>query len=438
MATKSFEVQRLLERYRAEAPSGKASSVRVAAFPPFSKNGPPESPDEGHATKRTIPKDHPYDPRSLKPMAKSLWAASVSLGHALTAYRHFSRLKSGTISPDGLLGGRGYVMGIADIRRKLYDACEALSSITDTLHDEITAPHWKPRLAQLDADEAEDVENFVEESQDILANPEDDAEEEAEEIENQKDEADSKGPLSELPDGDSSEVSEFEPTLQRKTANSSCPVSVLPGGPRIVHLDREDPDPNPPDAYPSDPWGTHVEKDYLYPTPFTGVPIEAQSSVPDATSEDTPTEAWDFGLGYGARGQGAGGYGNPSDEGLGNKGVWGPHSGLPGSPPISSGDSTPELEYQLGEHLTAQGLLPNDGQPPVARSDYYRGDRGNLVNTQSVMPGEATPGGEFAPSLMNTNLTYEDLATPYVRYDYTTHDYRPDPLHVWPQKAEQD
>jgi hypothetical protein len=424
-----------------------AGSERTAAFPPFSKNGPPEQPVEGGGTsKRNIPKDHPYDPRSLKPMAKSLWAASVSLGHALTAYRHLSRLKSGTISPDGMLGGRGYVMGIADIRKKLYDACEALSAITDTLHDEIMAPHWKPRLAQLDAEEAEDVENYVEESQEILANPEDEAEEEADEIESHKpkakgaddeDEKDEDEGSSELPGGGSPPEASAPQPMTPKMANSAWPTGVLPGGPRIVHLDRQDPDPNPPEAYPSDDWGTPTEKEYLYPTPFMGVTVQAESVVPDATTEDTPTEAWDFGLGYGAHGQGAGGYENPSDEGVGNKGVWGPHSGLPGTPPISSGDSTPELDYKTNEHL-AQGLLPNDGQPPVARTDYFRGDRGNLINTQSTLPGESTPSGEFAPSLMNTDFTYEDVETPYVRYDYTTHDYRKDPLHAWPQKAEQD
>lgn len=434
MTTKSSD---LVARYRREGrvskePSSlhKAGFERTAAFPPFSKNGPVEQPDGGNLTKRNIPKDHPYDPRSLKPMAKSLWATSVSLGHALTAYRHLSRLKSGTISPDGLLGGRGYVLGVAEIRKKLYDACEALSSITDTLYDEITAPHWKPRLAQLDADEAEDVENFVEESQDILANPEEDAEEEAREIEEQEPKGDAleakEETFSKLPGEVDSEAPNLEasPQSKVKVANSSCPVSVLPGGPRIVHLDREDPDPNPSDAYPSDAWGNHTEKEYLYPNPFAGGSVEARSSVPDAITEDTPTEAWDFGLGYGARGQG-----------VTNNSVWGPQSGLPGAPSMSSGDSTPDLEPSLGDHL-AQGLLPNDNQPPVARSDYYRGDRGNMVNTQSGLPGEATPGGASSLSLMNTGLTYEDLETPYVRYDYTTHDYRKDPLHVWPQKAE--
>lgn len=176
-------------------------TVKTAAFPPPKGEGMPMDEDEGMgeglpevktggaggAGGRNIPKDHPYDPKALRPMAKALWAASVSLGHALTAYRSFSRLKSATISPDGMLGGRGYVMKIGEVRKRLYDACESLSAITDTLHDEITAPHWKPRLSMLDDNEIGDVENYVEESKGILDSPEDDAEEEARVLEEEND-----------------------------------------------------------------------------------------------------------------------------------------------------------------------------------------------------------------------------------------------------------
>jgi hypothetical protein len=298
-------------------------------------------------------------------------------------------------------------MSVADIRKQLHAACETLSSITDTLHDEIRAPHWKPRLAQLDADEADDVEKFVEESQEILENPEETVEEEVEELESD--------------DEDSSN--------RNKTANSTIPVETL-SGPRIVHLDRQDPDPNPPEAYPSDDWGTPIEKQYLYPSPFV-----ASSRTPGADTETTPTEAFDFGLGFGAKGQGAASYANPSGEGKGNKGVWGPQSGLPGASGGSSGDSVSEFDYKL-QHF-AGASLPNDLEPPVARSDYYTGDRGNLINTQSVLPGEATPGGEYKLDLTNTGYKYQDLETPFVRFDPTIHDYRRDPLHNWPQKVEQ-
>jgi hypothetical protein len=381
-----------------------------------------------------------------------------------------------------MIGGRGYVMNVMDIRKKLHEACESLSTITDSLYDEINAPHWKPRLAELDDNDAEDVERFVEESKAILENPEADAEDEAKDIEEENDDSNKGGEpnaeemASEMPGGKdlapSMAAKNDKPTphpaqerqarrlaLRIKQANSSLPVETLPGGPRIQHLDREDPDPNPPDAYTNDDWGLPSGgKQYDYPSDWDNnlnqnqaSDLLGRSAVPDSSSEPTPTDGWDFGLGYGARGEGAGGYENPSGEGDGTKGVWGPSSGLPGTPAGSSGDTTPALDSATSTHeadwkvasiatseqLRSEAMLPNDGERPVARSDYFPGDRGNLVNTQlsqSELPGEASPKGEASPGLMNVDYTTEDVSTPYVRYDYTTHDYRDDPLHNWPQR----
>lgn len=460
-----------------------APMQKTAGFPPPDLKGGDFSDDGGGGGKRNIPKDHPYDPKSLKPLAQALWAASVGMGHALTSYRYISRIKSSTISPDGMIGGRGYVMNVNDIRKKLHEACESLSAITDSLYDEINAPHWKPRLAELDENDAEDVERFVEESKAILENPEADTEEEAKEIEEKNDGDSKKGgkpndkeQASEIPGGkdlapslaQKSDRTSSHPAqdkqakrlaLRVKNANSSLPVETLPGGPRIQHLDREDADPNPQDAYTNDDWGLPSGgKQYDYPSDWDNNLNESQASVtigqsavPDSSSEPTSTEGWDFGLGFGARGEGAGGYENPSGEGDGTKGVWGPSSGLPGTPAGSSGDTTPALDSATSIHeaswkassiatvdqLRAEGLLPNDNERPVARSDYFPGDRGNLVNTQlsqSEMPGEPSPSSETSPGLMNTDYVTQDVSTPYVRYDYTTHDYRDDPLHNWPQR----
>jgi len=430
--------------------------LKTAAMPPFEQDsGPPQDgpPVDGGAVednsgggKRNIPAGHPYDPRALKPMATALWASSVSLGHALTAYRHLSRMKSATISPDGKLGGRGYVMEVADVRKKLFAACEALSAITDTLHDEITAPHWKPKLAELDESDMADVEKFVEESENILDDPESGAEEELDELEQspkKKDKPKDEEQSSKIPVGGSSETQEAQPIIRTKEAsmrvaydygrqaNSSVPPSSLPG-PRVEHLDRDmqqDPD------LADDDWGLPGGAIYQRTEKGEGdlSNRESDSAVPDALTDTTPTDGYDYGLGYGAKGDGAGGYENPSDEGN-NKGVWGPHAGLPSAPGGSSGDTTPEIESRL-----SQGELPGDDDLPVARSDYFRGDRGNLVNgpmAQAELPGEATPGSQYNVDMMNTDYTYQDVETPYVRYDYTTPNYRPDPLHNWPEKQQ--
>jgi hypothetical protein len=439
-----MKAQNLVRRVAAAYSEGV---TKVATFPPFSKNGPPPLPSgSGESGKRNIPKDHPFDAKALKPMAQALWATSVSLGHAWTAYRHLNRLKSTRVSPDGMLGGRGYVMAVKDIRQKMYAACEALSSIADTIHDEIEAPHWKPKLAQLDSEDQEGIERFVEKSQDLLDNPEDEAEDEMKAIEEGKSEKDEDNQASKLPTATPAADSEAQPmkpatkeAFWTRLANSSVSPDELPG-PRVDHLDRGE-QLGPWGSYnvdeePSDNW-FQKPKEYEYPHEGDNDLREAtraESVVPDSTTEDTPTEAWDFGLGYGANGQGAGGYQNPSDEGAGTKGVWGPHSGLPGSPSTPVNDTTPVVDVQLNERHALQALLPGDTDEPVARSDYFQGWKGNLVQSESELPQEPSPTLQNAPSLPNTDYVSEDGGTAYVRYDYSTHTFREDPLHNWPQE----
>ena len=435
--------------------------VRTASFPPSFKSGPPEPP--GGPVKRNIPKDHPYDPRSLKPMAKALWAASVGLGHALAAYRHFSRLKSATVSPDGQLGGRGYVMGVTDIRKKLYDACESLSAISDTLYDELSAPHWKPKLAQLDENDAEDVQRFVEESQDIMNDPEDEAEKEIKDIEEENDEPGSKlpdsgevgadeesRPLKEKDDNEGLENQRPE-KYASKVANSSYPVDTLPG-PRVDHLGpSEGQGPfgtyNDPSDFPTDKWvednsAAGMNYDYsggsaVKDTTSAGFLTEDEvrerarqelstSVLPDDTK--TETEAWDFGLGYGAHGQGAGDYVNPSGEGAGYKGVEGPSSTLPELPSLPEGDTTPGIDVELNERQALLDTLPQDVVGPVTRRDEYQGPKDNMLQSESELPTPPQNGLTQDLDTVDVGEKWEDGTTPYIRYDYTTHTLREGPF----------
>lgn len=538
---------------------------KTAAFPPEAPRA--EQVGDSSGASRNIPKDHEFDSRALKPLSKALWASTVALGHALTAYRHFSRIKSATVSPDGLLGGRGYVMKLAEMRQKLYEASEALSSISDTIFDEISAPHWKPKLAQLDEDDKDDVRRFIDEAQEVMENPEGEAEEEIEAIEEAPlksakpkkkkgapDDDDAKS--SKVPDGGDApaETSPTVPTTSKQasrrldsdeyrflfnlggghkrissqlleeifvTANSSEPVGELPGGPRVDHLGPgtgtgEFGDFGPSDP-PADDWnadGAGISRrdqsgeDFDYPSEWENefpkaaawkAPINlpsldsldrypssqgpdltmddyraigaltakgwtdarilasplgrrlrpskqdindarlmqqrsllAAAGIPDASSDDTRTEGWDFGIGYGARGEGAGGYENPSGEGNGTKGVEGPHSGLPGAPAQSSGDTTSiVLDDKVNprqaayDALYGQGLLPQDVAGDVSRSDYYPGSKDNQVSVGTSAVPQAQPAVEVdAQPLPGTYLTEEDVRTPYVRFDYTTRNLR--------------
>jgi hypothetical protein len=504
-----FSARRVAARYLGEpVPTAPTAHKKAAANSPFPSKGDEQSP----ALSRNIPKGHEFNSKALKPLSKALWASSIALGHVLTAYRHVSRLKSTTVSPDGKLGGQGYVMDLGEMRKKLFEVSEGLSAISDTLYDELQAPHWKPKLSQLDEEDQEDVNRFIEEAEDIMGDPEAEAEEGIDEIERKspstkkKPEAGGEGSLaSGLPQaGEGQEqgpgfalktasqgsahrlwglfaeldrvklfdlhtefpIKDLTPKRSAKAtnllrefyadmieeANSSLPVGVTPGGPRVDHLGpgtgdgeygdfvNQNEQPTPPDEWSADGGGLSRRddqgEDYDYPSAWENeTSVSAESLYPDAYSDDTPTEAWDFGLGYGAKGQGAGGYANPSGEGNGSKGVEGPSSGLPGTPDESSGDSsTPIIDQrinprfasmqELSEEIYGVSCLPE--AKPVSRSDYYVGPKDNMVSMgQSGMPdgGGSAEDSKGLPSV-DTHYVTEDLTTPYVRYDDTTRTLR--------------
>jgi hypothetical protein len=542
-------------------------------------------------SKRSIPKNYEYDPMALKPLAATLWQSSIALGHALSACRQFARVKSATVSPDGNIGGRGYIMPVKELRQRLYEACESLSSLCDTLHDEINAPHWKPRLAQLAFGEKKDVSRFVDEAEKAFDEVEDEDIEgagkpsaknwEAVAVRKDKDKSPER---SELPGGGDAETlpafnndqptgnnAELFPGYKQKTAsntyiqadfkqaNSSLPVETLPG-PRVEHLDRGD-QPGPWGSWnrgenPSQDRYDNRPRDYDYPGDHenelvertaqqlmlranalaTQLSLVAESAMPGTNTDTTPTDANDFGIGYGAKGDGIQHtLADPKDPK--GKGVWGPSSDLPHDPggptkdPASADGSDIEVQLrdrnvfadtkpvqgeatmvvarsvsELAKQLEASlggkkdfhdfivmaaenpgfefiatfpygkpprpivaflddatAILPNDMQPPVARSDYFPGDKGNLVNSQSGLPGTQPPAkptpitphpdvtggpmplfttpfqagsempgdGESAPKQIGRDTpiapgqTYEDTNTPYVRWQQDVHDYTP-------------
>ena len=495
--------------------AAKGSFNKPAAFGqdegegnPFQKGSP------GTPAKRDIPADHEFDKKSVKPLVQTLWAMSVALGHALTAHRAFSRLKSSTFSPDGLLGGRGYVLPVKDVRSNLFEACEQLSALCDTLHDEINAPHWRPKIAELEKQDMAEVTKLLGDAEDWIDNPEEEVAEEQEDVEKKplakgKQDRFDKDFGSQMPAGGDPETlpaqgphpaNKDHPANRHmkqasssysydRTANSSLAPQTEPGGPRVQHLDRADTDQTGPggsynrDETPvADSWGEeggvsgepmsqNSGDAYAYPADWSG-DISGKSAGSAMPTDTTPSQGWDFGIGDGngndAHGQGAGGYGEKNPE-TGDYGVDGQHAGLPNDPGgkmHDESDSNPSIENSVSEsgHMglpvtaskanyfsfTTQRLsdatiaelfedasteLPGDYEEPVARSDYYAGPKGNdfngQVRGQAELPGDASNavydyGKDMSPNL-GDKVEHGDQ--PYVRWDDTTHNMRPDPIY---------
>lgn len=125
-------------------------------------------------SQRTMDPNHTFNQKCNKNIAKVLRSTLSALGHAMSAYSTFAKIKSRDISPDGNLGGRGYIMEIKAIRRQYMNVVEALSAMSDTLYDEITADHWKVEQNKMLNQVMEEIEDMKEDPESWAIEVEDD------------------------------------------------------------------------------------------------------------------------------------------------------------------------------------------------------------------------------------------------------------------------
>jgi len=128
---------------------------------------------------REISNGFEFTPTKLKPLAKTLRSTLMALGHVQSAYHDFTKIKSAMISPDGNLGGKGYIQEIREMRRQYMNVSEALSALSDTIYDEINAPHWAVQAGeeQSTSRTRDDVAEIMDDVEEIRENPEEAAEE---------------------------------------------------------------------------------------------------------------------------------------------------------------------------------------------------------------------------------------------------------------------
>lgn len=143
--------------------------------------------------------DFEFNPKNLKPLSQSLRSTLASMGHALSAYNAFTKLKSTMVSPDGSLGGKGYIQKISEMRRQYMNAVEALSAISDTIYDELHAPHWDPVREEQSPREREEVKEIMDDVDEIRHDPEEWAEQEEAEMDEEQSGTDIPGGTYEKP-----------------------------------------------------------------------------------------------------------------------------------------------------------------------------------------------------------------------------------------------
>ena len=171
--------RRVVARYIRSKDGGRGKTAamnRTAGEVRFIKDRSGDSKEWGWGppgpSERQIDSDFVFNAKHLKPLAKSMRSALMALGHTTSAYNRFVKIKSRNISPDGSLGGRGYIQKIPDMRRQLMNCVEALSAFTDTVFDELQAPHWDPAEDKLTSRDREEVFEIVEDAEQIKDDPE--------------------------------------------------------------------------------------------------------------------------------------------------------------------------------------------------------------------------------------------------------------------------
>ena len=111
-----------------------------------------------------------YDPSKAKHLRRSLHNMNVALGNLLSAIKELSILRGSEITPDGMLGGRGFVMPFRELKSRLNESIGHISDITDTVADELTNPKWKLSKREVGEvkKEKQQIEEKVDEAEDSV------------------------------------------------------------------------------------------------------------------------------------------------------------------------------------------------------------------------------------------------------------------------------
>jgi hypothetical protein len=95
------------------------------------------------AEKRELDHIESYeDKTAVRYIVTMLNNMSEALGLMRGVQEVITGIKGHEISPDGKLGGKGYVMNVRKLKDLVSETVNNLSDLTDTLSDELTNPRW--------------------------------------------------------------------------------------------------------------------------------------------------------------------------------------------------------------------------------------------------------------------------------------------------------
>ena len=111
-----------------------------------------------------------FKDQGIKAIASTYKHLAKAFMELAKANNTFSSCKSSQISPDGRLGGRGYVISIRDIRGSFGTIMNGMSELIDTFHDEVNSPYLKKTIIEdnpIIKDILSDAEEIIDKAEDI-------------------------------------------------------------------------------------------------------------------------------------------------------------------------------------------------------------------------------------------------------------------------------
>lgn len=109
--------------------------------------------------------------KGQKSIAKTYKHLATAFANMIQATNTFNRMKSSQISPDGKIGGKGFVTSLKDVRISLSNTTNILSELIDSFYDEINSPYWKKQTFE----ENQEVANIINDADRIIDNAEEDS-----------------------------------------------------------------------------------------------------------------------------------------------------------------------------------------------------------------------------------------------------------------------
>ena len=108
-----------------------------------------------------------FDKSKAKILKDALHNMNVALGTLMSAFKDLAILRGSDITPDGKIGGRGFIMEFRDIKSIVNKSIEDLSNVTDSIADELTNPKWNLKEKEKEVVEKEQ-EQVDEQKEEVL------------------------------------------------------------------------------------------------------------------------------------------------------------------------------------------------------------------------------------------------------------------------------